>query len=231
MIDRLEPLSDCAGMTLALLGYQRWLPRSVCAGALAFDLQETTDRMDALLKSFNDQTPQQPLETSEPLALDWWVAHLSHPPLLQLTRDMSILHEAGAPEAWLLPPLYQGDQNAWTFWRSDSEAALWHAALNACGHYQAAGWFARALTEPVAAKQLPKQSIAADQWSMPESINTLWVIDGLAHHWFFAGKNTQRQLSIDWQGRQVAVRCVTHPYRCILDGRMKAQLWRDLIIK
>lgn len=208
-------------MTLAMLGYQRWLPRKSASIAPP----QQTQSVDTVAPEVLDIQPMTDLSTP---VTDAAACYVDLAEGIYVSRTGVLVTASDCAVAWFVSPPWR-EGSGYQAWADAAEGQFMDHVLRRSGLPKAAKLLRRYADLAMNMAALPEASVAPQSLPLPEHVTHIYAFSGWAWHSLVGQVQADNPVTMDWQGRQVQVICVPHPYRCLVHPATKEQLWRILI--
>lgn len=236
----MSPISAEAGqrlqLTHAMLGLRYWLPRhsavaepNLPVSQRAFLAPQKTAGEPAN-GDFDSSANRPALAPAHEVAA---AAEKSQPVVLAegvvLCGSGVLLFERTTSQSWFFPLPWRGAQG-WCAWRDAGEGQLLEAACDSVGlDAPVQALLRRYHQQQLDFATLPDETVLAQDVLIPDSVKEVITFSGLSWQCLAGESKAEDRVMIDWHGREVRVRCLPHPYRCLLDASSKKALWQGLV--
>lgn len=223
----------------AMLGLRYWLPRGTdgfstdAEQALSVN-QQATDELSraSVVASQNDPyirdvadvaRKERPALHSVPLAEKIIIASG-----MELTGFGTMVYDEAVRHAWFFPLPWRQKQS-WFHWRDQAEAELLDKACTLVGLDESLMLLHEYQAQKFKFLDLPKKEVSPFDVTLPGSIKEIITFSGLTWQILTGESQPGDSTIIDWHGREVRVRCLPHPYCCLIEPSRKKELWQGLI--
>lgn len=147
---------------------------------------------------------------------------------VEITSHGTMVFDQVASHAWYFPLPWR-KQEGWVQWRDSFEGRLLEEACQVVDISECASLLNVYQRLQFGFTELPDRDISVFNVQLPASVKEIITFTGLTWQHLAGDKQPEDSVIIDWHGREVRVRCLPHPYYCLLEASSKRALWQGLI--
>ncbi|MBV7434241.1 hypothetical protein KRX19_04295 [Cardiobacteriaceae bacterium TAE3-ERU3] len=147
---------------------------------------------------------------------------------VELTGHGTMVYDQAVSYAWFFPLPWRQNQS-WNHWRDESEMQLLENACASAGLDDCLMLLHLYQAQKFEFLSLPEKEVSPLNVALPSSIKEIITFSGLTWLNLTGQSQSEDSVMIDWHGREVRVRCLPHPYCCLIEPNRKRALWQGLI--